>query len=174
MKKDIERNIVIIILLFSLFLPILIIFNFSVAMFILNTLFIIVPFVLFFWFLGYLIIGIKNYFIRPSQMQKVAEKYKLNYTKIFPDNKKNIIKGKINGKNILIYDYKEYLKYYFGYQAHPFYYFQDKSDPNRARKSVNTTIIFIDGKMKKIKGFFGGFGSVEKIDNFLDDLSKEK
>ncbi len=114
---------------------------------------------------GYLVVAVRDYFFRSSQMRNLAKKYSLNYTTpkepftITPKAvyKKNILDGKINGKNILVYDFVRW--YHFGKGSY-------------ATKSA--TIISVDDKKQEFGGFFTGLCSVKKIDSFLAELSKEK
>lgn len=125
-------------------------------------------FVIFFIvFIIYSIISIKDYFFRSYQIKEIANKYNLNYTNpkkpffelSLPDTRKsNVIEGKINGKNILIYDFVDYCAYRTG----------------RGSVSRSATITSVDGKEQELRGFFTGLGSVNKIDSTLAYLSKEK
>lgn len=125
-------------------------------------------FVIFFIvFIIYSIISIKDYFFRSYQIKEIANKYNLNYTNpkkpffelSLPDTRKsNVIEGKINGKNILIYDFTNFQAYDLGLGS----------------VSSKATIISVDGKEKELRGFFTGFCSIKKIDSFLADLSKGK
>lgn len=129
---------------------------------------------LFLLFFTYLITKIENYLFRSSQMQGLAKKYNLNYTKpkasflfISPSStrKSNIIEGKINGKNVLIYDFFDYRYCSNSIDLYDFSHIL----------SDNSTIISIDGRKKiELRGFVTGFCSVKKIDSFLAELSKEK
>lgn len=117
-------------------------------------------------FIVYLIISVKDYFFRSSQMREIANKYNLNYTNpkkqffemSLPNTRKNnIIEGKMRDKNILVYDFTQL--------------------SGREGRSVlhRTTIIYVDGRKKaELRSFFTGFGSIKKIDKFLNDLVKEK
>lgn len=113
--------------------------------------------------LGYILISMKDYFFRSHEMCELAQKYNLTYTKpeepfielTFPESRRrNIIEGKINGKNILVYDLIDYKAHKFG--AH-------------ANDSIawSSTLIFVDGKETEMRGFFTGVCSVKKIDYFL-------
>ena len=115
-----------------------------------------------FSFFGYLAIAIKDYFFRSSQMKKLAKKYNLSYTKpkktftMTPKAiyQKNILGGKINGKNVLIYDFIHWYWYIY--------------------ITRSATIFSIDGRKKEYRGFFTGYCPIKKIDSFLVNLSKKK
>ncbi|MCK5460098.1 hypothetical protein KAI52_03210 [Candidatus Parcubacteria bacterium] len=118
-----------------------------------------------FSFFGYLAIAIKDCFFRSSQMKKLAKKYNLNYTKpkepftMTPKTiyQKNILDGKINGKNVLIYDFVRW------------YWFIRHNYITRS-----ATIISIDRRKKEYRGFFTGLCPIKKINSSLVGLSKEK
>lgn len=115
----------------------------------------------------YLFVVLKDYFYRPFQMKKIAQKYNLNYIEPKrnfieidnpPEIQKNILEGKINDKDILIYDFIDMEAYPYGLNGF----------------SRKITICSVNGVKNEIKGFITGFGSVKKIDNFLNDLAREK
>lgn len=116
---------------------------------------------------GYLAVSIKDYFFRSSQMEKLAKKYSLNYTKpkesftVMPKTiyKKNILEGKVSGKSILIYDF---VRWYWLFSW--FFY---------GPITRSATIISVVGIEKELRGFFTGLCSVKKIDSFLSELSKK-
>jgi len=112
------------------------------------------------FFIIYLIISLKNFYYRPIQLKRIAERYHLNYTKtkerFFIINKpsvrkRNLIEGKINTKTVKIFDAitEEYV---FGIGA----------------MSHKTTIISLNGEQKIYTGLF----DAKKIDILLSDLKR--
>lgn len=154
--------------LFFLFVVVILgVFKYDPVSILFGTVFVITFSAIILSYFGYIIVSISDHFFRPSRIQRIAKKYNLNYIKILPDKKTNIIEGKINGKSILIYDYIDLSKVYELSLIR-----WDYAWPGTVARSV--TIISIDGVIKKIRGFYAGFGSIKKIDSILADLSKEK
>lgn len=116
----------------------------------------------------YPVILLNDYLFRSSQMRKIAKKYNLNYSNpkdnwpIYSssEQRKNIIEGKINAKNILIYDFVKtavFSSQWFSLTNH------------------TSTIISVNGRKKiELRSFFTGFASIKEIDKFLNYLVKEK
>ena len=128
-----------------------------------DAIFVLAFFAIFISFFGYLAVAVKDYFFRSFQMKGLAQKYNLSYTQpkepfftlTSPATRKNnIIEGKVNRKNILIYDFVDYHAY--GLRPHSV--------------SRSATIISVDGRKSELRGFFTGLFPIKKIDCFLADL----
>lgn len=103
-----------------------------------------------------------NLFIRPKYIKEIAKKYGLKYRRIqisfwflfYPSSvRMNIMEGKVEGKDILIYD----LLYIRGFPK------------SMNEKYPPLTLVSVDGVEKKMTSFYYGFSPVEEIESLLSN-----